>query len=107
MDVEILPSAHAADHSHLKKNYCDRKAASHPLPVFLNPPFKNEDHRNRGRNHPQRGVRSGGNTERSRIAHALLEVLDVKAKRRGHEYTCDIDSADYTVEFPETIAKSV
>jgi hypothetical protein len=40
MDVEILPSGHTADHSPLKKNQCDRKAASHPLPVLLNPPFK-------------------------------------------------------------------
>jgi hypothetical protein len=48
--------SHAADHPHLKKNQCDRKAASHPLPVLLNLPFENEDHRNPGSNHPQRGV---------------------------------------------------
>src|SRR5271157_6540162 len=107
MDVEILPSAHAADHSHLKKNYCDCEAASHPLPVLLSLPFKNENHGNPGSNHPQRGVRRGGNTERSGIAHALLEVLDVKAEWRGHEYTCDINSADYTMELPKTMAKSV
>jgi len=107
MDVEILPSAHAADDSHLKKNYCDRKAASHPLPMLLNLPFKNEDHRNPGSNHPQRGVRRGSNAERSGIAHALLEVLNVKAEWRRHEYTCDIDSTDYTMEPPETMAKPV
>ena len=96
--VEALPSGHAADHSYLKKDQCDRKAASHPLPVLLNLTFENEDHRNPGSNHPQRGVHRAGNTERSGIAHALLEVLDVKAEWRGHEYTCDIDSADYTME---------
>jgi hypothetical protein len=77
------------------------------LPVLLNLPFKNEDHRNPSSNHPQRGVHRAGNTERSGIAHALLEVLEVKAEWRGHEYTCDIDSADYTTELPKTIAKSV
>src|SRR5271157_4179057 len=107
MGVETLPSGHAADHSYLKKDQCDRKAASHPLPVLLNLTFENEDHRSAGSNHPQRGVHRGGNTERSGIAHALLKVLDVKAEWRGQEYTCDIDSADYTMELPKTIAKSV
>jgi len=107
MDVEILPSAHAADHSHLKKNYCDRKAAGHPLPVFLNLPFKNENQGNPGSSHPQNRIRSGSNTERSGIAHALLEVLDVEAEWRRHEYTCDIDSAEYPMEPPEAVAKPV
>ena len=107
LGAKILPSGHATDHSPLKKNQCDRKAASHPLPVLLNLPLKNEDHCNPGSNHPQCGVRRGGNTERSGITHSLLEVLDVKAEWRGHEYTCDVDSADYTMEPPETIANPV
>ena len=53
MGVEIFPSAHAADYSYFKKNQCDRKAASHPLPVLLNLPFKNEDQRNPGSNYPR------------------------------------------------------
>jgi len=107
MDIKIFPSGHAADYSPLKKNQCDRKAASHPLPVLLHLSLKNEDHRNPGSNHPQGGVHGCSDAERSRIAHTLLEVLDVKAEWRSHEYTCDIDSADYTVELPETIAESV
>jgi hypothetical protein len=62
MGVETLPSAHPADHSHLKKNQRDCKASSHPLPMLVNLPFENEDHRNTGSNHPQRGVRSCGDT---------------------------------------------
>jgi hypothetical protein len=75
--------------------------------VLLNLPLKNEDDRNPGSSHPQRGVCRGGNTERSGIAHALLEVLDVKAEWRGHEHTRDIDSTDYTMEPPKAIAKSI
>src|SRR5579863_9129164 len=107
MDVEILPSGHAADHSPLKENQCDRKAASHPLPVLLDLSFENEEHRNSGSNHPQRGVRRGGNTERAGIARALLKVLDIKAEWGGYEYTCDIDSADYPMEPPEALAQAV
>src|ERR1700730_18427799 len=102
MDVEILPAGHTADHSPLKKNQRDRKAASHPLPVLLNLPLENKDRRNPGSSHPQRGVHCGSNSERSGIVHALalLEVLDVKAEWRGHKYTCDVDSADYPMELP-------
>src|SRR5260370_21021899 len=107
MEAEILPSGHTADHSPLEKNQCDRKAASHPLPVLLNLSFENEDQCNPGSNHPQRGVHRGRNPKRSGIAHAFLEVLDVKAEWHGHEHTCDIDSSDYTMALPKTRPKSV
>jgi Phage integrase family len=107
MDVKSLPSAHTTDYSHLKKNECDGKAASHPLPVLLNLSFEDEDQRNCGRNHPQSGVHRCSNTERSGSAPALLEKLDVEAEWRGHKYTRDIDSADYPMEPPEPIANSV
>ena len=43
MYVEVLPSGHTANHSPLKKNQRDRKAASHPLLVLLNISLENED----------------------------------------------------------------
>src|SRR5215472_1649841 len=107
MDVETLPSPHTADHPHLEENDRDGKAARHPLTVLANSAFQNEDQRNAGCSHPQRGVHRRGNTEGSGIAHAFLEKLNVKAERRSHEYTCDIDSADYAMELPETVAKPV
>jgi len=107
MYVESVPSGHTADHPPLKKNRRDRKAASHPLPMLLNLAFENEDQRNSGGHHPHRGVHRGGNTKRAGITGALLKILDVKAEWRRYEYTCDIESADYTEELPETIAKPV
>ena len=56
---------------------------------------------------PQRGVGSCSNAERSGIARAFLEVLDVKAEWRCDEHACDIDSADYTMELPKTRPKAV
>src|SRR6516162_9084471 len=107
MGVEVLPAPQTADRPHFKKNQCDRKAARHPLPVLLDFSFENEDQRNRGRRHPQCGVGCRSDTERAGIAHPLLEVLDIKAEWRCDEHTRDIDSADYTVEPLETVAKPV
>src|SRR5271166_973844 len=107
MGVETLPSGHAADHSYLKKDQCDRKAASHPLPVLLNLTFENEDHRSASSNHPQRGVHRGGNTERSWNAHAFLEVLDIEAEGRCHEHTGNVDSPDHPMKLPETLTKAI
>src|SRR5271157_2784418 len=107
VDVEILAAAHTTDHPHLEKNDRDRKAARHPLAVLLNPAFENEDECNPGCGHPQRGVHGCSNTERSGIAHALFEVLNVYAEWRCHEYSCHIDSAHHPMELPEARSKPV
>src|SRR5580704_968814 len=75
--------------------------------MLLNLTFANEEQRYPGSNRPQSGVHRSGNTKRAGISRALLKILDVKAEWRCYEYPCDIDSADCTVELPETIAKPV
>ena len=44
MDVEVRPTGDTAAYSSLKKDQCDREAAGHPLPVLVDPSFKNEGH---------------------------------------------------------------
>src|SRR6516164_3778995 len=107
MRAEALPAGHTADYSHLKKHQCDRKAASHPLPMLLNLPFENEDHRDAGSSHPQRGVCRRGDAERSGNAHSLLEVLDIEAEWRCHEHTGNVDAPDHPMQLPETLAKAL
>ena len=107
MEVERVPTGHAADYPHLKKAKRDCKTASHPLPMLLNPALANEDQRNSCGSDPQYRCRGRRNGERAGIAHSLLKVLDVKAQWRGCEYTCHIDSANDTMELSEAIAKPV
>ena len=107
MDGEVLRSGYAADYSHLKKDECDREAASHPLPMLVNFPFANEEHRSAGSNHPQRGVRRCGNAERSGNAPAFLEVLNIEAEWRCHEHTGNVDAPDYPMELPETFTEAL
>ena len=95
MDVETVESGHTTDHSYLKKDYCDRKAAGHPLPVLLNLSPKNENQRNPGSNHPQGSVHGCGNAKRSGIPEPFFKMLNVNAEWRRHEHTSEIDSADY------------
>src|SRR5271157_2174593 len=75
--------------------------------MLVNLSFQNEDYSNTGSDHPQDGVHRGSNTERSGIAHAFLEVLDIEAEGRCHEHTCNVDSPDHPMKMPKTIAKSV
>ena len=102
MGIEVLPAAHTPNHSYLKKDQCDRKAARHPLLMLVNLSFENEHHRNTGSNDPQGGVRSSSNTERSGIAHA-----DIEAEGSCHEHTGNVDSPDDPMELPETLAKAI
>jgi len=101
MGVKIVPAGQTADHTPLKKHQCDREAAGHPLPGLLDLSFQNKNQRGGSGPHQQDGIDSRSHRKGTRIAQALLEVLDIDAQRRGDKNARNVNSSQHTMEFPE------
>jgi hypothetical protein len=58
-----IPAGHPSNHTHLKKNQCNRKASRHPLAVLLDLSFPDKSKCDARRDHQQGGVHADGDAE--------------------------------------------
>jgi len=105
--AESFPAGDTGDDANFEKDDGNRKAAGHPLTMLLNFTVKNEREGDAGSEHPQDGIGGSGDAEGPGAAHALLEVLDVKAEGSGDEDASDIKASDDAMELGEALAKAI
>src|SRR5260370_40151195 len=72
--------------------------------MLLDLTFENEGEGDAGGEHPQGGIGGAGDAKGTRTAHAVLEVLDIKAERGGDEDAGDIEASDNAMELGEALA---